>query len=154
MQTSGIDYGKWCFVENFCCFESSAFCVHSMRMLPVSLVLSEQLGFFPPNHICDSILGSSESFLPARRSQGASKLSLFIATALSPLSDLDCLAQHRLVNTFQNNPTREWKILFPSASWSWLTTLPVACLTSVISRKLVCQRGYDLAPPVLKGAPA
>ncbi len=110
----------------------SAFCAHSATAFVMSITnLSDQLGILThtpththththrvasPNHLCDSILGPSESPLPARRWQGASMLELnsfafwhfgspvtFFRSGYSTYN----IAQHRLVSTLQSNPTSE-----------------------------------------------
>ncbi len=125
--------------------------------------LSDQLGILPPrvassNHFCDSILGPSESPLPARRSQGASMLELNSFAFWQPCHLFQiwilCLAQHQPVSTVQSNLTKEKG---RDGKFSFLSFCPMAvthpstnqsqrCLTSVISRELVCQRGYGIAP--------
>ncbi len=85
-------------------------------LLWASLVLSDWLGILPPrvtspNHLCDNILGLSESPLFAKRLQGTNILELNSFAFQQPCHHFQVwillLAQHRPVSTLQSNPSRE-----------------------------------------------
>ena len=107
-----------------------------------------------PNHLCDSIMGSSESPLPTRRSQGASILELNSFTFQWPCHLFQTwILSSTLFKATPQGRNRGMK------NFSFLSFCPMAvthpstnqsqcCLTSVILRELVCQHGYGVEPVI------